>query len=282
MDQSNEDESGNDDLPNYRSADEISPSEISVALRSLCLLGGDPYLAMQITGIAIVDQFITGIEYDVLRELHETERTPPAAGFLSAQTQMWIFAVYELLRTWREQAKDVIKWAKNGGLELKIQALEKKLPYRHYGQELRASQLRRVVNEPGMIETIMADLRLTHYLFADLEHIRVSMAKHQVSGKAKSIAFAPGYGRINQWCGSLISVGSRSGDLRQHQPTRYRGSDLRLQRSLHDTDGRGHRAFRQNQEKTGDYAIGVQNRQWGLLASNRPLYRHGQTDLPVL
>jgi hypothetical protein len=29
------------------------------------------------------------------------------------------------------------------------------------------------------------------------------MAKHQVSGKAKSIAFAPGYGRINRWCGSL-------------------------------------------------------------------------------
>ena len=157
-----ENESWDDDLPNYRTADEIPSSEISVALSSLCFLGGDPYLAMQITGIAIVDQFIMGIEYDVLRELHETERTPPATVFLSAQTQMWIFAVYELLRTWREQAKDIIKWAKNGGLELKIRALEKKLPYRHYGQEQRASQLRRVVSNPDIVETIEADLRLTH------------------------------------------------------------------------------------------------------------------------
>jgi len=106
-----ENESWDDDLPNYRTADEIPSSEISVALSSLCFLGGDPYLAMQITGIAIVDQFIMGIEYDVLRELHETERTPPATVFLSAQTQMWIFAVYELLRTWLEQAKDIIKWS---------------------------------------------------------------------------------------------------------------------------------------------------------------------------
>lgn len=160
----NDNEDWDDDPPDYRAADEIHPSEISVALRSLCLLGDDPYLAMQITGIAIVDQFIMGIEYEVLKELHETERTPPNALFLSAQTQMWIFAVYELLRTWREQAKDVIKWAKNGGLELKIRALEKKLPYRHSGHEIRASQLSRVLNDPGIVDTIEADLRLTHYL----------------------------------------------------------------------------------------------------------------------
>jgi hypothetical protein len=29
------------------------------------------------------------------------------------------------------------------------------------------------------------------------------MAKHQVYGKAKSIALTPGYGRINKWCGPL-------------------------------------------------------------------------------
>lgn len=201
----NEDEIEDHDegLPGYRDKDTISSSEISEALGSLCLLGGDPYLAMQITGIAIVDQFIMNIEYKILKELHETDRTPADTMFLSAQTQMWIFAVYELLRTWREQAKNVIKWRKNGGLELKIQALEKKLPYRHYGQERRASQLHRMLDNSSIVDTIEADLRLTHILFADLEHLRISMAKHQVSGKAKAIAFAPGYGRINRWCGSL-------------------------------------------------------------------------------
>jgi hypothetical protein len=40
-------------------------------------------------------------------------------------------------------------------------------------------------------------------IFANLEHLRVSLAKHQISGKAKSIAYAPGYGRIDMWCRSF-------------------------------------------------------------------------------
>jgi len=196
-------ENWDEDLPDYRPAEDISSGEIAEALNSLYLLQGDPYLAMQITGITLVDQFIMDVEYDVLKELIESERTPPNAVFLSAQTQMWIFAVYELLRTWREQAKDVIKWAKNGGLKTKIDALERKLPYRHHGREIFASRLRKVLQDLSIVGTIEADLRRTHYLFNKLEHLRISMAKHQVRGKQKSIAFAPGYGRINQWCGSL-------------------------------------------------------------------------------
>ncbi len=192
-----------DDLPDYRRPEEIAVNEIAQGLSSLYLLNGDPYLATQITGIAIVDHFIMELEYTVLHELIETDRTPPQTVFLSAQSQMWIFAVYEILRTWKEFAKDIIKWAANGGLPLKIAALERELPYRHYGLERRAAQLREVLNKPELIETLKGDLRRTHFLFANLEHIRVSMAKHEVSGKAKLAALAPGYGRIDRWCGSL-------------------------------------------------------------------------------
>lgn len=198
-----DDEDYDDELPNYRRPEEISSNEIAQGLRSLHLLNGDPYLATQITGIAIVDHFIMELEYSVLQELFETDRTPAATIFLSAQSQMWIFAVYEILRTWKEFAKDIIKWAENGGLPLKIAALERELPYRHYGLERRAAQLREVLNKPELAETLKGDLRRTHFLYANLQHIRISMAKHEVGGKSKLAALAPGYGRIDRWCGSL-------------------------------------------------------------------------------
>lgn len=40
-------------------------------------------------------------------------------------------------------------------------------------------------------------------LFARLEALRVSIAKHEVRGHRNSVALRPGYGRINRWCGSL-------------------------------------------------------------------------------
>jgi len=153
--------------------------------------------------LAIVDQFIMELEEDVLQKLWAEERTPPETMFLSAQSQMWIFAAYELMRTWQEIAKDVLKLHKNGGLQLKIDTLKKPQGFLHVGREIRADQLQRVMEDKTAIKGIEEDLRLSHIPFGNLEFIRIALAKHQVPGKAKQIAIAPGYGRINQWCGSL-------------------------------------------------------------------------------
>jgi hypothetical protein len=193
-----------EDFPDYRPCGEIGAPELSDALRALYLLGDDPYLRMQAFNLSVVDQFIMQLEYDVLRRLRDEESTPgPEAIFLSAQSQMWIFAAYEVLRTWRERANDVLKLCKNGGLRLKISALEKELGFLHVGREIRAEQLRRVLDDPTIVQKIEDDLKISHIPFARLEYIRIALAKHEVSGNKKSIAFAPGCGRINQWCGSL-------------------------------------------------------------------------------
>jgi hypothetical protein len=145
-----------------------------------------------------------GLEYDLLRKRFDEEATPmPEAAFLSAQSQMWIFAAYELLRTWRQRANDMIKWFDNGGLEMKLREYEKPLGYTHFGREYRAAQIRRVLADSTIIDKIKADLRRTYMLFAQLEAIRVSIAKHEVRGRAKSVALMPGYGFINRYCGSL-------------------------------------------------------------------------------
>src|SRR5690349_19058939 len=85
----------------------VSPHTLPDALRQLTLFGDDPYLSMQATNLGIVDTFCMQLESDLLRLYAQQERTPPEGVFVSAQSQMWIFAAYEALRTWRQRAKDV-------------------------------------------------------------------------------------------------------------------------------------------------------------------------------
>jgi len=60
----------------------------------------------------------------------DRDATPIAeAAFLSAQSQMWIFAAYEIMRTWRQRVRRMIEWAKNGALESKLLAFEKDIGY---------------------------------------------------------------------------------------------------------------------------------------------------------
>lgn len=196
--------SDDNDGPRYRAATEIDMWELPEALRKLALFSGDPYLNMQATNLGMIDRWLIDIEAEVLKRLIAEERTPMNdAMFLSAQTQMWIFASYEIMRTWRQRAKDVLKLINNSGVQLKIAALEEELGYVHTGRQMRASQLREVQEDPAMASKIEADLRRTHIVFVQLEALRVSMAKHEVRGKPNMIAMAPGYGRIDRWTGSL-------------------------------------------------------------------------------
>jgi hypothetical protein len=200
----------NDDVPDYRDPGEIRESELRIAVYGLNLLGDDPYLRMQALNLSIVDQFVMGLEYDTLQKLNDQESTPiPQATFLSAMSQMWIFAAYELLRTWRQRARKVLKLVQNGGLAQKVEGLERSAGKFHVGEQIRALQFQRALNDPNISGKISDDLRAIHIPMSRLEHLRISLAKHEVHGQKNSIAFAPGYGRINMWCGSLdYEIGS--------------------------------------------------------------------------
>jgi hypothetical protein len=155
---------------------------------------------MQALNLSIVDQFVMGLEYDTLQKLNVQESTPiPEATFVSAMSQMWIFAAYELLRTWRQRAKEVLKLVQSGGLTQRVKGLERCAGEFHVAQQIRALQFRRALNDPNIGGKIGDDLRAIHIPMSRLEHLRVNLAKRQQN----SIAFAPGYGRINMWCGSL-------------------------------------------------------------------------------
>lgn len=189
--------------PRYPDARSISPAALPAALGRLTLLGDDPYLRMQATNVGLVDIFLNGLEADLLREQAEAEGTQLSAAFVATQSQMWIFATYELLRTWRQRARDTIRLIQSGGVEKRIAVLEKDLGYRHYGRLMRAEQLRRVAARPDAVEVLETDQRRIHVTFGYMNALRVALAKHEVRGVKDSVAFAPGYGRINTWCGAI-------------------------------------------------------------------------------
>lgn len=73
----------------------------------------DLWLGMQARNLALVDMgLLRGMEANSLSLYFQHMRTPAMElTFQSAVSQMWIFAVYEFLRTWRERAKHLIKLA---------------------------------------------------------------------------------------------------------------------------------------------------------------------------
>ena len=198
------DEEYEGDGPRYGPASSVEAGTLRNALCGLNLLGDDPFLRGQAFNLAIVDQWLTGLEDGLLRRLFQEEQNVgPEAAFVSAQSQMWIFAAYELLRTWRQRAEDMRKWERSGGLETKLAALKQDCGFQHFGREIRAGQIESVLKDPGRVDAISDDLKRVHIPFTRIEAIRVLLAKHEVRRRRNSVALHPGYGRINQWCGAL-------------------------------------------------------------------------------
>lgn len=189
-----------EELPRFH--EEIEAHELVAALTGLTLLGDDLAMRSQAFNIAMVDKFIMELEMNYLRSHFNDDvgRQPGTAAFLSAQTEMWIFAAYELMRSWRERAKLSIKLAENGGLGAKISHLLARPPWDH-GSLMVARQLTRVRDEPEILPRIRDDLLRSHIPFHLLEWVRVQLAKYQEPGNEKS--FVRSHPMMDRETGSL-------------------------------------------------------------------------------
>ncbi|WP_043696017.1 hypothetical protein [Luteibacter sp. 9133] len=189
-----------EELP--RSHEDIEPHELVTGLSSLALLREDMAMSSQSFNLAAVDKFIMVLEMNFLRSRldDESPRDPGLSVFLVAQTEMWIFAAYELMRSWRERAKLVIKLVDNGGLAFKIDHLQAK-PSWDYGRTMVARQLVRVRDEPALVQQLRDDLLRSHIPFHLLEWVRIQLAKHQEPGNAKS--FIRSHPMMDRHTGSL-------------------------------------------------------------------------------
>jgi hypothetical protein len=167
---------------------------------------------MQALNVDLVDDYLEVQEAQLLHDYVKTERTPiPAALFVSALSQMWVFAVYELLRTWRQRAQEILKWAKT--LEA-LDADERRAAVAQKRQEIerRASEARDAevrwqtferADDPRFVEELRSAVDRTELTFRDVEAVRLTLAKHEVPKRERVYAAAPGYARIDMSNGSM-------------------------------------------------------------------------------
>jgi hypothetical protein len=194
--------------------DSALPAGIAEALETLPLFD-DLYLGMQAINLDLIDRFLVEQEDNLLREYMRIERTPSLeAMFVSALSQLWLFGLYELLRTWRQRCKDLLRWHE----ELQGVTAEDRdtLVVTEKGRILQRSAApiggevfhwepyERVAEDPSFGDVIRKSFDQSERLFRRSEAFRITLAKHEVPKAHGSFARAPGYGRIDMMSGSMF------------------------------------------------------------------------------
>ena len=170
------------------------------------------YLNMQGQNIALTDIDLREMEVALLREYMVRERTPSMSALrVSAWSQMWVFAFYELLRTWRQRAREIKVYADN----LRNSSDPDKVKADFRANFEKVSQLSRTggfdrqifegaeVSPSGTFGQIERAMEIVEPFFRRLEAVRMTLAKHEVPKAHGMLATAPGYSRIDLSDGSI-------------------------------------------------------------------------------
>lgn len=173
------------------------------------------YLSMQGQNIMLVDVYLRDLEKALLREYLRRECTPvPDVFFVSALSQMWIFATYELLRTWRQFIRDLKKTAAAPPDEEEVAPEEE--PRRHLAEAYWRGQVQQLRSDPQFGRHLDAAYAAVEPLFRRIEALRMNLAKHEVPKRKGELAMAPGYGRIDESSGSIywfVDLGNNYVDM---------------------------------------------------------------------
>jgi hypothetical protein len=184
---------------------------LNEVLRDLPLLD-ELFLGMQAMNVDLVDEYLEEQEGQLLQEFIEKERTPiPTALLVSALSQMWVFAVYELLRTWRARVQEVLRWDKRlqalAGDERVAAVVAKREEIQRRASEARDAELRwqlfKRADDPEFVDKLRSALNRAEVAYHAVEAVRLTLAKHEVPRRARIYARAPGYGRIDMSNGSI-------------------------------------------------------------------------------
>jgi hypothetical protein len=181
-------------------------ADISFAdlLWTLPLFEEDLFLNMQGQNVMLVDFYLQDLERDLLRLYIEIERTPfPEVLVVSALNQMWIFALYELLRTWRQRIRDLKQEAQKAAAPV-VANEEDDENIADLAWVYRKNQLKRLQEEPAFEVELNEAYDRIEPLFRRIEALRMNLAKHEVPKMKGVPALAPGYGRIDMMSGSMV------------------------------------------------------------------------------
>src|SRR6266700_818694 len=172
----------------------------------------DLFLSMQAQNVALVDlMVIRGMEAELLQAYYDNDdRMPIDVGMLvGAISQMWIYYLYEFMRTWRQRAQELItaseEHERQETAEKKTEArakqraaLENRRKHIRLTPNFQGEHLKRI-DDPEFIASISAYRDKTEGMFRRLEGVRITIAKHEIpkTGKYQMIAEHPGYTRFD-------------------------------------------------------------------------------------
>lgn len=198
---------------------------LETVLRNLPLIRDDLFLGMQATNLYIVDQILEEMEHQLLAQYIEEERTPVQSAItVSALSQLWIFGLYELLRSWRARAENIIKFSESlegkGGEERERLITARKRQIESAGAPsdnlvTRWPTFERAVSDAGFVVRLQSAIDGSEILFRRLSTLRVTLAKHEIPQQG-GYALAPGYGRIDESNGSIywqVLLGNHEVDM---------------------------------------------------------------------
>ena len=169
---------------------------------------------MQARNIPMVDlAFLRPMEEEALNAYMERERTPSDILMpLSALSQMWIYSLYEFLRTWRQRADYLLKLAQHyeetpeskraAFIKDAADKLNGKRRLLRIGPEMYAQYLSKFADD-AYVKYVSNYREKTDWIFRDAETLRVTLAKHEVPKTPGYFAEAPGYGRMSYENGSM-------------------------------------------------------------------------------
>ena len=182
------------------------------------------YLGMQAQNIWLVDGMLQQMEAELWDEYIRTEKTPfPGIMYVSALSQMWIFALYELLRTWRQLVNEVIIYHNQlEGIHNDPAFEEKKKRLREVNKGVQRSTIsqemeehfyrrgfRQVELDRSYAAFLTTVLNKIDPIFRTVEDLRITLAKHEIpktfrkKGKPAIRPTSPGYARIDTMKGGL-------------------------------------------------------------------------------
>lgn len=187
--------------------DDDEVPDIHRLLRSLPLIEDDLYLGMQALTLATVDQLIRQLEDELHGAYVLTDKVDTGQFILvSGISQMWVFALYELLRTWRQRTNDVLRFVSSLASVLAAErdahvALKRKeiLASGSDAEEIDAwhwPAYERAAADGSYAAELAMALDRSELAYRRLEALRMNLAKHEVPRRTGTFGTAPGYGRM--------------------------------------------------------------------------------------
>lgn len=233
------DDEDRDDGPD--GIDEDPAEDLLRCLESLPLFDS-VFLLMQARSVAIVDAHLRGLEDEMIGAYFRSDHAPMMElATVSAVSTLWIFGLYELLRTWRQQVNRLLEYdaclarfrgtpkfdKKRAAAYARLGPKAAAAPSEEFVEQVYGEPFRRIEEEPDFAVELRTAKEAVQPVMERIAELRVTLAKHEVPGRQGFRAYAPGYARIDTVSGSLRWFWDRADGYQDMVSRRQLPDDLR-------------------------------------------------------